>query len=271
MAKFRKGRVSSTNWPRPGWPCLSCTDANKERVGNLILSDRWVTLEDICAHTGLTYGTVMRIIKEDLQMTKVSARWVPKMLDKSKKEIRITCSEEMLTRHHSDLHFLEKLVTMDETWIPLFNPETKRQSERWKHSHSPPPKKFRVGASLFNFLGPEGHYSLISSPKGHDHHRRMLQRHFEESVVACSCRKVTWIGGELHPPSRQRSTTQGSNSHRIPGGTGNWDTSTSSLFTWPCSERFLDVWHPETLFSRKTISFEIKSRFSSLPVSKTHT
>jgi hypothetical protein len=28
----------------------------------------------------------MRIIKEDLQMTKVSAHWVPKMLDDSKKE-----------------------------------------------------------------------------------------------------------------------------------------------------------------------------------------
>src|SRR5215469_2104498 len=39
--------------------------------------------------------------------------------------------------------------------------------------------------SLFNFLEPEGRYSLIFSPKGHDHHRRMLQRHFEESVVAC--------------------------------------------------------------------------------------
>ena len=75
-------------------------DANKERVENLILSDSQVTVEDICAHTGLTHGTVMRIIKEDLQMTKVSARWVPKMLDDSKKEIRMACSEEMLTRHH---------------------------------------------------------------------------------------------------------------------------------------------------------------------------
>jgi len=37
----------------------------------------------------------------------------------------MTCSEEMLTRRLSDPHFLEKLVTMDETWIPLFNPETK--------------------------------------------------------------------------------------------------------------------------------------------------
>jgi hypothetical protein len=75
---------------------------------------------------------------------------------------------------------------------------------------------------------------------------------------------------EKWPPSRQRSTTQGLNCHRIPGATGNWDTLTSSLFTWPCSKRFLVVWHPETLSPRKTISFEIKSRFSSLPVSKTH-
>ena len=70
---------------------------------------------------------------------------------------------------------------------------------------------------------------------------------------------------------QDNTPTQGSNCHRISGGTWNWDTSTSSLFTWPCSERFLVVWHPETLSPRKTISFEIKSRFSSLPVSKTHT
>ena len=188
--------MSSTDLPRPGRPRSSRTDFNKERVENLILSDCRVTAEDICAHTGLTHGTVIRIIKEDLQMTKVNARWVPKMLDDSKKEIRTTCSEEMSTRHFSDPHFPEKLVTMDETWIPLFNPETKRQSKQWKHSHSPPPKKIPIWSvcrenSVFKFLGPEGRYSLISSPKGHDHHRRMLQRHFEETVVACSCRKAT--------------------------------------------------------------------------------
>ena len=32
MAKFKKGRVSSTDLPRPGRPCSSRTDANKERV-----------------------------------------------------------------------------------------------------------------------------------------------------------------------------------------------------------------------------------------------
>ena len=36
---------------------------------------------------------------------------------------------------------------MDETWVPMFNPETKRQAAQWKHTDSPPPKKFRVTTS----------------------------------------------------------------------------------------------------------------------------
>jgi len=36
---------------------------------------------------------------------------------------------------------------MDETWMLIFNPETKRQSAQWKHTDSPPLKKFWVTAS----------------------------------------------------------------------------------------------------------------------------
>ena len=73
----------------------------------------------------------------------------------------MTCSEEMLTRHLSHPHFLEKMVTMDDTCIPLFNPKTKRQSKQWKHSDSPPPKKFQVGAFAEKIL-----YSIFWDQKG---------------------------------------------------------------------------------------------------------
>jgi len=36
---------------------------------------------------------------------------------------------------------------MGETWMPMFNPETKWQSAQWKHTDSPPPKTFRVTGS----------------------------------------------------------------------------------------------------------------------------
>lgn len=87
VEKFKTGRVSSADFLRSGRPCSSRTAANTERVNNLILGDLRLTIEEICAKTGLTHGSVVRIIKDDLKMTKVSARWVPRMLDENKKHI----------------------------------------------------------------------------------------------------------------------------------------------------------------------------------------
>ena len=44
------------------------------------------------------------------------------------------------------------LLTMDETWLYHYEPETKQQLMEWRHSGSPRPKKFRVQKSAGNFL-----------------------------------------------------------------------------------------------------------------------
>jgi hypothetical protein len=44
------------------------------------------------------------------------------------------------------------LVTMDETWLCHYDPETKQHSMEWWHSGSPSPKKFRVKNSAGQFL-----------------------------------------------------------------------------------------------------------------------
>ena len=48
--------------------------------------------------------------------------------------------------------FLSRLVTMDETWLYHYDPETKQQSLEWRHSDSPHPKKFRVQISAGRVL-----------------------------------------------------------------------------------------------------------------------
>ena len=45
-----------------------------------------------------------------------------------------------------------QLVTMDETWLYHYDPETKQQSMKWWHSGSPRPKKFRVQKSAGRVL-----------------------------------------------------------------------------------------------------------------------
>jgi len=48
--------------------------------------------------------------------------------------------------------FLSRLMTMEETWLYHYHPETKQQSMEWQHSGSPRPKKFRVQKSAGKVL-----------------------------------------------------------------------------------------------------------------------
>ena len=74
-------------------------------------------------------------------MTKVSARWVPKLLTAEQKRERDQTSLYNLRRFETDPDdFVARFVTMDETWIHHFQPETKLQSKQWKHPDSPAPK-----------------------------------------------------------------------------------------------------------------------------------
>jgi len=70
------------------------------------------------------------------------------MLTDENKASRVATCQAMLSRDKGmNSAFFSSIVTMDETWMPMFNPETKWQSAQWKHNDSPPPKKFRVTAS----------------------------------------------------------------------------------------------------------------------------
>jgi len=65
------------------------------------------------------------------------------MLTDENKASRVAMCQAMLSRDKGmNSAFFSSVVTMDETWMPVFNPET--QSAQWKHTNSLPPKKFRV-------------------------------------------------------------------------------------------------------------------------------
>lgn len=51
-------------------------------------------------------------------------------------------SRKFIKRYRRDgVTFLDHIVTADETWLYLFDPETKEQSRQWKTPGSPTPKK----------------------------------------------------------------------------------------------------------------------------------
>ena len=48
--------------------------------------------------------------------------------------------------------FINKIITVDETWLWSFDPESKKQSAGWKSGDSPPPVKARVNKGGANFM-----------------------------------------------------------------------------------------------------------------------
>jgi [histone H3]-lysine36 N-dimethyltransferase SETMAR len=146
--EFKCGRESCEDAHGGGAPTTATTQENVNKVHDLIMKDRRLTVRDLAETTGLSVGTTHAILTTCLDMRKISARWVPRMLTIDQKRIRVTHSERLLAQYQQNPKgFLTRFVTMDETWVHHFDPESKRQSMEWKHHGSPPPRKFRVQPS----------------------------------------------------------------------------------------------------------------------------
>nr|XP_032516743.1 uncharacterized protein LOC116769685 [Danaus plexippus plexippus] len=78
--EFKLGRTSTEDEHREGRPSTSLTGENVKKVEDIVLADRRVTVRHVAEVTGISYGSVQKIIVNEMHMKKVSARWVPRML-----------------------------------------------------------------------------------------------------------------------------------------------------------------------------------------------
>lgn len=135
--RFSNGREDINDDKRAGRPVTS--DSLKLAVASELSTDRRRSIDELADMFDLSHGTMHKIITNDLGMRKVSARW------KIKKNVRVETSQCFLARHAREGdHFLNKIVTCDETWLHFYDPETKAESMVWKRPSSPPPKKAKV-------------------------------------------------------------------------------------------------------------------------------
>ena len=117
------------------------------QIKNFMDKDHRVPIETIRAQFGVNVGTVHTIIREELKMQKIGAKFVPRVLREDQKERHCHDSREMVELINSDFAVFDALVTCDESRIYCYEPETKRQSSQWKHAGSPRPKKARQSKS----------------------------------------------------------------------------------------------------------------------------
>src|ERR1700761_2617270 len=101
------------------------------------MENRQVKVIEISNLLGICIGTVETILHTKLGMSKVSSRWVPRMLTPEIKQTRVDACRELLDWYKSDSeNFFSRIVTGDETWLHHWNPENKQESMHWKRKSS---------------------------------------------------------------------------------------------------------------------------------------
>ncbi|GFR93853.1 transposase [Elysia marginata] len=123
VRKFKSGFLSVMDEHREGRPPSVVTEKNVSTVEKLIMQDRRITVKKLAFETKISKGSVETILHDHLNLNKVSARWVPRLLTTDQKQERVNCCKHLLRQEANDAFFFRRIVTMDETWIYQFDPE----------------------------------------------------------------------------------------------------------------------------------------------------
>ena len=104
---------------------------NVTKIHDLVLADRRLKVREIAETVDMSKDRVSHILHGILDMRKLSARWVPRLLTPDNKRNRDTISEQCLTLFkRNPKEFLRPFVTVDEALIHRYTPETRPQSKQ---------------------------------------------------------------------------------------------------------------------------------------------
>ena len=127
-------------------PLVVPVPENVVAIHSMIVADWRISARKIAETLQIDSGTCR--IHHVLDKRKLSSKWVPKCLSADQKRGCVVAPKAILEHFRwNTVGSSARLVTMDKTWIYLYDPETKEQSKYWRHSGSPCPQKFQTQMS----------------------------------------------------------------------------------------------------------------------------
>ena len=130
---FKAGKFSVEDDTRPGRPKTSVTKANIAAVKIVVEQDAQLSVKDRTSCTGISEGSVQTILKKHSDLRKVCARWVPHLLTEEQKTQRLKCAQELLKTYKGcNSRVISNLLTGDETWVHMFEPQRRADNKQWK-------------------------------------------------------------------------------------------------------------------------------------------
>ena len=113
--RFKEGRESVRDDESCGRSKEVHTPELIGQIKNFMDKDRHVSIETISAQFDVSVGSVHTIIRDELMMWKICAKFVPRVLREDQKERRCHDGREMVELINSDPAVLDALVTGDKS------------------------------------------------------------------------------------------------------------------------------------------------------------
>ena len=130
---FKAGKFSVEDDTLSGRPKTSVTKANIAAVKIVVEQDARLSVKDIASCTGISEGSVQTILKKRLDLRKVCARCVPHLLTEEQKTQCLKYDRELLKTYKGcNSRVISNLLTGEETWVHMFEPQRRAHNMQWK-------------------------------------------------------------------------------------------------------------------------------------------
>ena len=184
VKSFKAWKFSVEDDTRPGRPKTSVTKANIGAVKIVVEQEARLSVKDIASCTGISEGSVQTILKKRLDLRKVCGRRVPHLFTEEQKTQRLKCARELLKTYKGcTSRVISNLLTGDETWVHMFEPQRRADNKQWKQKDQKRPciaqktiSSKKMYAVFFNSRGP---VVQVPCPSGHT----VTGRFYKNSVL----------------------------------------------------------------------------------------
>ncbi|KYN38942.1 Histone-lysine N-methyltransferase SETMAR [Trachymyrmex septentrionalis] len=88
VAEFKRGRTSCEDEHRSGRPSEVAIPEMVKKIHKMVLGDRRLKVRELADMVNISKNAVHRILAENLEMKKLCARWVPRLLTIEQKQRR---------------------------------------------------------------------------------------------------------------------------------------------------------------------------------------
>ncbi|GFY06909.1 HTH_48 domain-containing protein [Trichonephila clavipes] len=119
IKRFREGRESCKDDPRPSQRHLADTSVTIAQVDELIRQEWWISIVELVERVNISHG----IIPDHIGYRPFCAKWIPKLMNDHQKTGSFGTALTCFIRYHNEVDdFLSAIVIEDESWCYHYEP-----------------------------------------------------------------------------------------------------------------------------------------------------